>query len=183
MAFGARSSAPAGWGREVRVVDARAARGGPVVAGDLDRPVRADVHDHDLLVGAAAVDPHPHRLPEQLVRAPSTAPASKDTIGVLPGTVRVTPNATVCGCAGTRCRRSPSSASMSTGARRVIRCTRVFTSLAERLTRRLQLGERLVRRSRLVSVGTRSALASFTVDSVPPLDAGSAGSQVGTVTP
>ncbi len=36
--------------------------------------------------------------------------------------------------------------------------------------------------SRLVSLGTRSALLIFTDDSVPPLDAGSAGTQVCTTT-
>jgi hypothetical protein len=36
---------------------------------------------------------------------------------------------------------------------------------------------------RLASVGTRSAFAIFTVFSLPPLLAGSAGSQVCTVTP
>ncbi len=56
--------------------------------------------------------------------------------------------------------------------------------LTERLAGRLQLGERArTAGSRFVSVGTRSALAIFTVDSDPPLDAGSAGTQVWTVTP
>ncbi len=59
---------PGRGGREVRVVDARRTRGRAVVAGDLDRPGRADVHDDHLLVGALAVDADPHALPAEGVR-------------------------------------------------------------------------------------------------------------------
>jgi hypothetical protein len=55
-------------------------------------------------------------------------PASKETIGIEAGTVLVRPNATVCGCAGTGCNRACSSASISLGARRVTRWTRLLTS-------------------------------------------------------
>ena len=53
----------------------------------------------------------------------------------------------------------------------------------ELLARLLELGKRAVPARRLVSVGTRSALLIFTDASTPPLEAGSAGSQVNTVTP
>ncbi len=48
-------------------------------------------------------------------------PDSNITIGVLPGTTRVVPNATVCGCVGTGCSRVRSSANISTGGRFVVR--------------------------------------------------------------
>ena len=54
-------------------------------------------------------------------------PYSNATIGVLTGTWRVVPNATVNGVAATGCSRGCSSASISAGARRVVRCIRVFT--------------------------------------------------------
>ena len=47
---------------------------------------------------------------------------------MLAGTARVTPNAAVKGWAGSGCSRARSSASMSAGGRRVIRCGRVLTS-------------------------------------------------------
>jgi hypothetical protein len=88
-------------------------------------------------------------------------------------TRRVTPSAAVNGAAGTGCSRARSSASISAGARRVIRCGRApscpqNTSQAASSAAKLPYSP-----SRFASVGTRSALASFTVDSDPPLDAGS----------
>jgi hypothetical protein len=50
--------------REVALVHAGAARGGHPMAGDLDRPLPADVDHHDLL----AVGAHPHHLPRKGVR-------------------------------------------------------------------------------------------------------------------
>ena len=98
------------------------------------------------------------------------------------GTTRVVPNATVCGTAGTGCSRARSSASISTGGRFVVRWARVLTfsqnaSHAASSSAKLPYSSR-----RLVSLGTRSALLIFTDDSVPPLDAGSAGTQVCTTT-
>jgi len=52
--------------REMRVRHLRAARCGPPVTGDLDRPVGPDVNDDHLLVAAGAMDPHPHGLAEQV---------------------------------------------------------------------------------------------------------------------
>jgi hypothetical protein len=97
-------SAARRWRREVGVVDLRGPRCRAGVAGDLDRPVRADVDDDDLLVRAVAVDAHPHRFPQQ-VCGTEYCPPSKATIGVLPGTTLLTPNATVCGDAGIGCSR------------------------------------------------------------------------------
>jgi hypothetical protein len=109
-------------------------------------------------------------------------PPSKATIGVLSGTVRVTPNATVCGASGSRCNRARSSASISTAARRVTRCTRALTCSQNASHARSNSANEAYSSSRFASVGTRSAFAIFTVLSLPPLLAGSAGSQVCTVT-
>ena len=97
-------------------------------------------------------------------------------------TVRVTPNDTVCGAAGSGCSRARSSTSMSIGARRVTRCTRALTVSQNSAHAASSSANEAYSSRRLVSLGTRSALASFTVDSDPPLLAGSAGSQVCTVT-
>ena len=97
-------------------------------------------------------------------------------------TVRVTPNDTVCGAAGSGWRRARSSTSMSIGARRVTRCTRALTVSQNTSHAASSSANEAYSSRRLVSLGTRSALASFTVDSDPPLLAGSAGSQVCTVT-
>lgn len=58
------------------------------------------------------------------------------------------------------------------------RFTRVFTCLHKEARAAFSSANEANCSSRLVCVGTRSALASFTVDSVPPLLAGSAGAQV-----
>jgi hypothetical protein len=55
--------------------------------------------------------------------------------------------------------------------------------LAERRARPLKLSEVLEAALRLCSVGTRSAVAILTVASEPPLDSGSAGTHVATVSP
>ncbi len=52
-------------GREMRIIESRAARGGAGVAGDLDRPGLTNVDDDHGLAVPAAVEPHPHGLPEQ----------------------------------------------------------------------------------------------------------------------
>jgi hypothetical protein len=54
--------------REVFVQDRRGTRPGECVAGDLDRPAGADVHDHDLRVRAGPVEPGEHLSPEQMGR-------------------------------------------------------------------------------------------------------------------
>ena len=61
----AQSTFGNGW--EMRVIDARAARRRPGVAGHLDRAGRPDVSDHDLLTVPGTVDTHPDALAEQLV--------------------------------------------------------------------------------------------------------------------
>lgn len=110
-------------------------------------------------------------------------PPSKDTIGMLAGTVRVTPKATACGTAGIGCNRARSSASISSGARRVTRCSRALTWTQNASHAASSSPNEVYDSSRLVSLGTRSALAIFTLDSEPPFEAGSAGTQVWTVTP
>ena len=161
----------------MRVVQPRAARRRAGVAGDLGRAGRTDVHDDDPLVFSDAVGADPDLLAQQ---GPGTeyCPPSKATIGVFAATVRVTPNATVCGTAGSGCSRACSSASISTGARRVTRCTRPLTCPQNTSHAASRSANEAYSPSRFASFGTRSALASFTVDSEPPLLAGSAGSQV-----
>ena len=66
---------------------------------------------------------------------------------MLSATVRVTPNVAVNGVAGNRCSRACSSVSISTGARRVMRCGLALISLGEPRAGRLQLGE-----ARLVAI-------------------------------
>ena len=98
-------------------------------------------------------------------------------------TRRVVPNATVNGWLGNGCSRVRSSASASTGRRRVSRCGRSLT--CSQNSRQAASSSANVRysASRFASVGTRSALAIRTVASDPPLDCGSAGTQVRMVIP
>jgi hypothetical protein len=98
-------------------------------------------------------------------------------------TRRVVPNATVNGWPGSGCSRVRSSASASTGARRVSRCARVLT--CSQNSRHAVSSWENVRYScsRFAAVGTRSAFAIRTVASDPPLDCGSAGTHVRIVIP
>ena len=166
------------------IVQLRAARRRAGMAGDLGRAGLTDVHDDHLLIFPGAVGTDPDRLPQQ--RPGHRVLAALEGHHRRPGRdgPRVTPErAIVCGTMGSRCSRAmllgehlvghPAGHPMHPG----------VDLHAEHLARRLQLGERAYSPSRFVSFGTRSALASFTVDSDPPLDAGSAGSQVCTVTP
>jgi len=89
----------------------------------------------------------------------------------------------VCATAGTGCNRARSWVSISTGARRVVRCTREFTDSQNAVHAASNSANVAYSARRFASVGTRSALAIFTVDSDPPLEAGSAGTHVVTVTP
>ena len=98
-------------------------------------------------------------------------------------TLRVTPSAAVNGAAGTGCSRARSSASISAGARRVTRCGRALTWSQNAAQAASSSAKLAYSGSRFASVGTRSALAIFTVDSDPPLDAGSYGTHVATVRP
>ena len=73
--------------------------------------------------------------------------------------------------------------SRSTGAALVSRCGRALTRshhCTQASTRSMKLP---YAGSRFASVGTRSALATLTVCSTPPLDCGSNGSHVWTVQP
>jgi hypothetical protein len=140
------------------------------------------MHHDDLLVGAGAVATDPHLLTEEVLGT-EYWPCSKLTIGVFEPTRRASPNTTVCGSSGTRCSRSRSSASISTGTRRVTRCTRWFTSAMNCSHACSSSGNDPYWSRRFVSVGTRSALATFTDASTPPFEAGSAGWQVNTATP
>jgi hypothetical protein len=67
-------------------------------------------------------------------------------------------------------------------ARRVTRCARVLTFSQNSTHAASSSANEPYASRRLVSLGTRSALLIFTDDSVPPLDAGSAGTQVCTTT-
>lgn len=79
---------------------------------------------------------------------------------------------------GSRCRRCRSCASMSTGALRVTRCTRALICSQNEAQAASSAANDSYSSSRFAPVGTRSALASFTVLSLPPLLAGSAGRHV-----
>ena len=180
-----RSSAPAGAGGKWLVVDAAGCPAWPgACRATSTGPAGRDVDDDDLLVSAGAVARGPTPVCPSRCRGTEYWPSSKVTIGVFAGTDagqperdRVRPSRGS-GAAGPAPRPS-----ISTGARRVTRCTRALTW--SRTPHRPPPARRTsrTRRSRFVSVGTRSALAIFTVDSDPPLEAGSAGSQVCTVTP
>lgn len=114
-------------------------------------------------------------------RAPSRSagteywPFSNVTIGVFAGTVRDSPKATVCAVSGTRCSRSRSSSSITSGLRLVTRCSRPLTSIMNASQAASSSANDAYSARRFVSVGTMSAFASFTDDSTPPFDAGSAG--------
>jgi hypothetical protein len=97
--------------------------------------------------------------------------------------LRVTPSAAVNGAAGTGCSRARSSASISAGARRVMRCGRALTWSQNSRQAASSAAKLAYSSRRFASVGTRSAFAIFTVDSEPPLEAGSYGTQVATVSP
>ena len=97
--------------------------------------------------------------------------------------MRVTPSAAVNGAAGTGCSRARSSPGISAGARRVTRCGRALTCSQNTPHAASSAAKLAYSSSKFASVGTRSALAIFTVDSDPPLDAGSYGTQVATVSP
>ena len=71
---------------------------------------------------------------------------------------------------------------MTDGLRLVARCSRLLTSSMNASHAASISANESYSARRLVSLGTMSALASFTEDSAPPLDAGSAGWQVSTVT-
>lgn len=89
----------------------------------------------------------------------------------------------MCAVAGIRCNALVSSASMWSGRRRVTRCSREFTMAMNPAQAASSSANEAYWSRRLVSFGTRSALASFTAFSTPPLAAGSAGWQVSTSTP
>ncbi len=97
--------------------------------------------------------------------------------------MRVTPSATVNGPAGTGCSRASSPASISAGGQRVTRCGRAFTCPQNARHASSSPANEPYSGSRFASAGTRSAFAIFTVDSDPPFDAGSYGTQVATVRP
>ena len=88
-------------------------------------------------------------------------PPSKETIGVFAGTVRVTPNATVCGVAGIGCSRARSSASISAGARRVTRCTRALTCSQNASHAASSSAKPSYSGSRLVSLGHQVGLGDL----------------------
>ena len=77
------------------------------MAGDLDRPIRADVDDDDLLVARRGHATRTHTVCPSRVAGTEYWPPSKETIGVVAGTVRVTPNATVCGLGRDRVQPGP----------------------------------------------------------------------------
>ncbi len=124
-----------------------------------------------------------HTVSPSRVCGTEYCPPSNATIGVLPGTTLLTPNATVCGDAGIGCSAARSCASISAGARRVTRCVRALTCSQNASHAASSCAKLSYAGRRLVSLGTRSALAIFTLDSDPPLDAGSAGTHVWIVTP
>ena len=123
---GSRLIAPAGAGREMRVVDRGLPGPGPVVAGDLDRAAVTDVHDDHLLVPARRRAPAPTPSPRAGGAAPSTGALEGHHRGVhrhRPGLPERD---------GVRQRRDrvqtvPFLSSMSAGTRLVVRCTRPLT--------------------------------------------------------
>lgn len=98
-------------------------------------------------------------------------------------TLRVCPNTLVNGASGTRCSRVRSSASNSSGARPVSRCALALTSPQNPAHACSSSAKLRYASRRFTRVGTRSRLASRTVASTPPLDSGSAGTQVVIVMP
>jgi hypothetical protein len=97
--------------------------------------------------------------------------------------LRVWPKQTVCGSAGGLCNLARSSASITAGARRVMRCSRALTRSQSASQAASSAAKSSYAPRRLWSVGTRSALAIRTVASEPPLLCGSAGTHVATVSP
>src|SRR6516164_2108999 len=98
-------------------------------------------------------------------------------------TLRVSPNAAVYAASGRRWRWARSSASISTGGRRVARWGLLLTSTTNASQASTSSSQLEYSGSKLASVGTRSALETRTVASEPPLDSGSARTHVVTVTP
>ena len=155
------------------------ARGGPLMPVDLDRPGRPDMDDDDLL----AVIANPHRLAPKLMRHRVGAVVEGDDWRVRPHDAGHPEGGRV-GMGRQAVQRSCSSASISTGTRWVLACTRPLTSRAERLARRFQTRRSSHRRpAGWRRRGTRSAAEIRTVASEPPFDSGSATTQVATVSP
>ena len=163
--------------RVVRVVDPRAARRGHQVPGHLGRAGRPGMGDHDLL----AVTAHPHRLPGQLVRHRVLAALKghqrqgvdlaghPERRGERRGRDRVQPGPLL----GQHLRRGTAGDPVRPG----------VDLPAEHLHAASSSAKLAYSGSRFASVGTRSAFAIFTVDSDPPLEAGSYGTHVATVSP
>ena len=99
----------------------------------------------------------------------------KVTMGVFGGTVRANPKETVWASSGTRCRRKDSSVSIAAGLRLVARCSRALMWVMNSSHAASNSAKELYASRRFVSLGTMSALATFTAFSTPPLEAGSAG--------
>ncbi len=94
---------------------------GHQVPGHLDGAAGAGVGDHHLIASRRTCTTCPARW-----CGTEYWPASNDTSDIA-STRRVTPSAAVNGTAGSGCSRDRSSASISAGGRRVIRCARAFT--------------------------------------------------------
>lgn len=88
----------------------------------------------------------------------------------------------MCGLAGRVCNRDRSVARASSGTRADSRCLRPLTLTMNASHAARSSSKEAYSSSRFASVGTRSAFATRTVASVPPLDAGSAGRHVLTLT-
>ncbi len=105
--------------------------------------------------------PAPTRSARAAGGAPSTPRPARSPSPVFTPTVRVTPNDTVRGAAGSGCSRARCSTSMSIGARRVTRCTRALTVSGEHRARLLQLDERGVLLAQVGVLGDQIGLGEF----------------------
>ncbi len=133
LAFGCLSSAPAGAGGKC----SSSIRGLPGVARGCRATSTGPASPTCTITTRSPPRPDSSSVPWPWTRTHTVRPSRRCgteywppswvTIGVFAATVRVTPNATVCGATGSGCNRARSSASMSAGTRRVTRCTRMFT--------------------------------------------------------
>lgn len=161
------------------VQDRRRTWPGDVVAGDLDRPVSADVHDRDLRVRAGPVEAGEHFGSEQMCRHGVLGIFKRDHRCVLrhpaPHPVRdrmrtIRDAVQAGGLLGEHVDRT------AAGAAVLARVDLVH----ERRAGASSAANEAYSSRRFVSLGTRSALAIFTDNSTPPIDAGSAGWHVST---
>lgn len=141
------------------------------MAGDLPSPARPGGHDDQVVT----MEAHPHRLVGELIGHRVADPADQQQAGAVDPASPAERHGV--GVEGDRCSRARSSTSTSAGARQASRCPRPSTC-SQKLSPMAASSGRSRSRAGGSSWWGQVGLASRTVGSEPPLDSGSAGTQV-----